>query len=281
MNYSLLFFSTFFLIIISIASVKFLPSRPGEWLNVIKQSPTAGTLQAKDKTGQSVMLTWTLSHVQDPRFKTTMQSICDLTVEAFTPVEINFVKQHPEAIAGLDNAHFKTLEHLFSNGIDKVDWTEATALVAARIRQISDPSRWSDNVLSMFTQCLYVIVTIQDAATKKLIGTATFFIMPGYGYGDIRVTSIAVTPSAQGRGLGKLLMSSIFKVVPWTQRIFLSTRITNETALKGYRSWGFVNDEHPQPNAYHKTDPAHWAFLEYKANQCTILQEAATKLLVS
>lgn len=278
MNYSLLFFSIFFLSIISVASVKFLAPAPKQWLDIVRQSPSLGTLHGTDKAGQSITLNWTLSHVQDPRFKPTMQSICDLTVEAFTPVEIEFVKQHPEAMQGLDNAHFKALEPLFTNGIDAVDWAQATKVVAERIRQISDPSVWGDNVLSMFTQCLYVIVTIQDHAANTIIGTATFFVMPAYGHGDVRVTSIAVTPSAQGRGLGKLLMSSIFKVVPSTQRIFLSTRITNETALKAYRSWGFVHDEHPLPNAYHKMDPTHWAFLEYKAGKSTVLQNVAKTL---
>lgn len=84
---------------------------------------------------------------------------------------------------------------------------------------------------------------------------------------------LCVKPSEQNRGLGKLLMSSIFKIAPDIRRIFLCTRPTNVNALKAYQAWGFVPDLQPIPEA--SLNMAHWEFMEYKAEQSDMLQKLA------
>lgn len=73
-------------------------------------------------------------------------------------------------------------------------------------------------------------------------------------------------PAEQQRELEKLLMSSIFKLVPDTRRIFLHTRTTNEDAIKKYNSWGFVQ---------FPGNLAGWPDFEYLAEKSNTLQQAA------
>ena len=89
--------------------------------------------------------------------------------------------------------------------------------------------------------------------------------------------SFAVAKEHQKHGIGKLLMSSIFKIEPSIKRIFLCTRVTNKTAVKGYSSWGFVNDEKPVLD--HAFNLDHWTFMEYKTEHMNILQQVATTLV--
>ena len=75
-----------------------------------------------------------------------------------------------------------------------------------------------------------------------------------------------VIPSAQNRGLEKLLMSSIFRLRSEVKRIFLHTRSTNQQAISDYEDWGFAEFIGKLPN---------WTDLEYLVEQSDILQKTA------
>ena len=76
--------------------------------------------------------------------------------------------------------------------------------------------------------------------------------------------------SAQNRGLEKLLMSSIFKLRPNAQRIFLHTRSTNQRAIELYEEWGFVQCAGKLP---------HWTDVEYLVEQSSIVQQTSATLV--
>jgi len=116
-------------------------------------------------------------------------------------------------------------------------------------------------------------IVVRDQLTGDLLGFATYMIRANYKYGDAKLMTLGVDPLYQGRGLGKLLISSIFAIVPNIQRIFLCTRVTNEGALGAYRSWGFVTDNDPVMDYPFNGD--HWSFLEYNAQACSTLQKVA------
>jgi hypothetical protein len=102
-------------------------------------------------------------------------------------------------------------------------------------------------------------------------------IRANYAAGNVKVMIFAVDVAHQKRGLGKLLMSSIFKLIPDIKRIFLCTRVTNDTAFNAYRSWGFVKDENPVLD--HEFNLDHWMFMEYKIEQSDALQNLAASLV--
>ncbi|MFC1842614.1 GNAT family N-acetyltransferase, partial [Candidatus Dependentiae bacterium] len=138
----------------------------------------------------------------------------------------------------------------------------------ARIKQLHemDCSKFS-------AEDMYIFVKLRNKETKKLLGFTTFLIKPEYPQNSVKDMSIGVIPEAQGRGLGKLLISSIFKIIPTVKRIFLFTRVTNDNAIGAYKAWGFTKDLHPiqDPNFMFKKE--HWESLEYKVENSDKLQK--------
>lgn len=95
------------------------------------------------------------------------------------------------------------------------------------------------------------------------LGAIQFFITPAFEEGSIKAALFGVLPEAQNRGLEKLLMSSIFKILPDINHIFLHTRSTNQRAIALYKEWGFVEIAGKLPN---------WTDLEYRVEQSKALQ---------
>ena len=138
-----------------------------------------------------------------------------------------------------------------------------------------DTSTIPEETAKVLAKDIYFIVTVKQRDTGARLGFITFLIRPDYASGDIKVTSIAVAPKEQNRGLAKLLMESIFRIDPTIKRIFLCTRVTNEYALNAYRSWGFTKDPNPTQDPHYKFNLNHWTFMEYKTDQSNVLQEIA------
>ncbi|MBT3455757.1 GNAT family N-acetyltransferase [bacterium] len=243
-----------------------------KWLEHLKQTTKlSGQFEGKDKTGVSVVFDWARLNVQSPEFAETLKSIGDVTSKAYVPVESGFLRANPNL--EFDDHYLKQFEAFFLNGHENVDWTAVGEKVQQVIKQFysMDHSKFSaDN--------MYFFVTVKDKKTKEMLGAIIFFVMPEYPYGDVKCTSFAVLPSAQGRGLGKFLMSSIFIIIPDLNRIFLCTRPTNANALNAYRAWGFVDDVNPIKEPYFKANTNQWASFEYKVNSSDILQRIAKTL---
>ena len=167
----------------------------------------------------------------------------------------------------------------FKQALAAKNWKRVAALMPVVIKQIyvMDYAAFAKAGFGIANR--HFFVTAKDGETGKLLGFVEFFVTPNYPAGDIKCSSFAVAPEAQNRGLGKLLMSSIFKIVPECKRIFLSTRITNDVARRAYTAWGFVPDTNPIQEPFFKQNPAHWMFFEYKVDSCSKLQEAAKYLV--
>ena len=128
---------------------------------------------------------------------------------------------------------------------------------------VFDPSKFNDQIINLYKNDRVFFISAIDGATNKTIGFITFLIRQNYTQGDVKVMSFAVEPNHQKRGIGKLLMSSIFKIEPTIKRMLLGTRVTNKAALHAYRSWGFVLDEKPVLD--HAFNLDHWTFMEYQS----------------
>jgi ribosomal protein S18 acetylase RimI-like enzyme len=242
--------------------------RPKTMNNQNSPSNSSGSFNAKDKKNNALTLNWHILTSMSAQFVPTMNQIADLASQAFTSVEFDFLQAHPEAVAG--ERLYQSIAPLFQNNAS-IDWPAVKARVYTIINQLYTKTDWS----KFGTDDQYIIVTAHDQESDALLGFITFFIRPAYSYGDCKVTAMGIIPQAQNRGLGKLLMSSIFKIIPETKRIFLTTRVTNEKALAAYRSWGFNLDANPLQEPDHNFNPAYWIFMEYKAAKSDVLQETA------
>ncbi len=263
--------------------------KKSEWLNHVNEitnSKPSGVFQTKDKHGKPVVLEWKKLTVQSSDFSKTMKSLCGIACAAYTPVETQFLETHSDP--NVHDEYCKPFEVLFKNSpqepewqsfknaLKAKDWPKVEAMMPLIIKQIyiMDYSTFGSS------PDLHFFVMAKDGETKTLLGFIEFFITPAYASGDIKCPSFAIVPSEQNRGLGKLLMSSIFKIVPSAcKRIFLSTRITNTTAQTAYCAWGFTKDENPIQEPYFKQNPEHWIFMEYKLGQTDKLQKTAATLI--
>ena len=241
-----------------------------------KENKQFGSYNAHDKNGKAVILAWQKTTLFSPEFATAMKKVWPIARDAYTTVEMQFLQAYPEVVGTED--YFKPFEPLFKNGISAVDWSKAEEIMQTLLKShfIFDASTLGTDIIAQYTKDICYVVTIKDPQTNTLLGFITFMKRASYAPGDIKVMSFAVDQKQQKRGLGKLLMSSILAILPQIKRIFLCTRVTNETALKAYRTWGLTTDEHPIMD--HAFNLKHWTFLEYKPEKSDVLQKVAAIL---
>ena len=94
-------------------------------------------------------------------------------------------------------------------------------------------SQWEDELTNPKRICLGVI----DLETKKLLGLCSAWLI----IDELHITSLAVLPTEQRKGLGKLLISNLIKYpkVLRTNHMYLEVKETNEQAKAFYKSMGF------------------------------------------
>ena len=90
-------------------------------------------------------------------------------------------------------------------------------------RELTDPKRICTGVL--------------DLETKKLLGLCTAWLV----IDELQITSIAVDPLYQRKGIGKFLISDLIKrsYSLGTNQIHLEVKDTNNPAKAFYKSFGF------------------------------------------
>ena len=231
----------------------------------------SGSFFTHDKLGIPVTLEWHKTNIISPDFAAYMKNVWNFARDAYMPVEMDFLKTFPEVVG--TEPYFAPFEPLFAQGLSNIQWNKVEKTMESLLKShfVFDPSQFPPQMIEMFTENVALFVTIKEQSTKTTLGFITFLMRKKYPVGDVKVMSFAVNIHHQKRGLGKLLMSSIFNIIPDVKRIFLCTRVTNNTALHAYRTWGFVIDKNPILD--HEFNLKHWTFMEYKADQCDILQK--------
>jgi len=239
-----------------------------EFVNQLFAKKSFGIFAAKDKKGSPVFLEWEKATVKDPAYSKNMKEIADVACRAYTDVEVGFLKSFPQVVQSQD--YYREFREFFKNGIEQVDWMFVEKQMYAQIKQLyeMDCSQFSG-------KDTYVFVKVKDQKTKELLGFTTFLIKPEYPQKSVKDISIGLVPQVQGRGLGKLLISAIFKIIPQVERIFLCARVTNDRAIRAYNVWGFAHDLNPLQDPNFTFEKEHWVSLEYKVQNSDILQNIA------
>jgi len=237
----------------------------------------SGQLFVKDKHGAPVVFEWFKTSIVSKDFAVAMKDTWSFARNAYTPVEMQFLKAFPDVVG--KEPYFKQFEPLFASRVENVDWNAAEGIMEEILQGhfVFDPTQLPEEIIKTYENDNAFFVTAKDQAADKTIGFITFLIGANYAVGDVKVFAFAVDVAHQKRGLGKLLMSSIFKIIPDIKRILLATRVTNDIALKAYGSWGFGKDENPIVDHDFKLD--HWLYMEYKVEHVHTLQNVAAGLL--
>ncbi|MCK4265037.1 GNAT family N-acetyltransferase [Candidatus Babeliales bacterium] len=258
--------------------------KPSEWINHIDEiiiSNSVKSFLSKDKFGKEVILEWIKTDMLSPKYSSAMKSVWKIACQTYTTIEMDFLKAHPEVVGS--DAHFKPFESLFKAGINNVDWN----LVKEKMQNILkgififDSSIYSNEMKKSLENVRQIFVSLKDKENGKQLGFITFLISPKYKHGYVKSIALSILPKEQNRGLGKLAMSSIFKIIPQTKSIFLCTRITNQKAKNAYLNWGFVENRKliSTENQY-TFNKDHWIFMEYKSKEADVLQKLSKKIVV-
>jgi GNAT superfamily N-acetyltransferase len=233
------------------------------WISFAQQTvPQSGKLSTHDTMGTPVILKWTIYNPTTPEFTQALRGTSEIFIQTYTYQEVEFARKRPEAVP--TEMFLKGAAPLFENGLGKVDWHKVEEHVRTTMEQFfttNDFAQWA----SPHDLALFVIA--KDNTEGKPFGAIQFTITPDYEYGTVRIGLTGILSSAQDRGVEKLLMSSIFKILPSVTRLFLHNRPTNEKALAFYKKWGF------KPLAGTKAD---WPDFEYVTESSNVLQKAAT-----
>jgi len=184
---------------------------------------------------------------------------------------MRFIKAHPEEILA-DKGD--PLYPLFKNGVESVDWKLVEEKQSTAIRSGWWLKNAEDVVMRELANTIIFFVEAKDHATNKSLGFIGCGINADDPQGAVAVEPLAIAPEEQQRGLGKLLLSSIFRLLPGVTYIRLGTNKTNDVAIAAYTALGFT--QRPAD----PTDPKNTkVIMEYQAEKSDILQKTATSLV--
>ncbi len=243
-----------------------------EHVNNVTAHQKSGQFSVVDKKGTSLIFEWEKIETSNPAFLPKMESLSDILVQAYTPVTVKLLQKHPEIVSTV--TLFKQLEPFFKNGIDSIDWNIITEKIKIGSRQFFV----SEAVTGYGQQDISWFVVAKDK--DEPIGFVQFLLSPELQYGTIRVKNLMLLPAAQHRGIGKLLISSIFKILASVEikQIILSTWQVNEQAIAAYTSYGFKKYEDKNRIIEPDSIDAYECHFKYITDQSDLLQKEAEKL---
>lgn len=223
-----------------------------------------GILKAKDLFGAPLQLVWEEVDVTTHRLNEILANNSPLFAQTYVTMELQFASQHPEAVT--TEMFLKPFESFFKDGVEAVNWKQLEKALYAQLVQFFSTTDFAKYLAPGERQWF---VTAKDTNTGQALGTVQFLVLPEFQAGIVKVAMFGIDSSATERGIDKLLLSSIFKLLPGVSRIFLHTRITNESMLNGLSEWGFVPFAGPL---------AYWRDMEYLTVSSDQLQKVAENI---
>lgn len=190
------------------------------------------------------------------------KEVSELAAEQLAPLEVEFLRAFPQA---LDQELFLcSSSSFFKKGYENVEWELVEESVKSSIKQfyLADLSVFGEALIQPLLNDIYFHVTIKDES-QQLLGFALFSITPSLPKGTVKVINL-VSVNADTRSL---LLNSIFKMAPETDRLFIYIRPTSENLIKEFLSWGFSKKDNPPIDPNHKINHDYLLYLEYNVLQ--------------
>ncbi|MCS5710634.1 GNAT family N-acetyltransferase [Candidatus Berkiella aquae] len=219
--------------------------------------------KVKNTLGKTVLLEWEYLEPDSPQFNQKIRSLSDILVHTYTQMELQFSQTYPQAVP--NEFFLKSLAPFIKAG-ENIDWLLIEAKIKDIFQQFFATTDFSQFAKSNET---YLFIVAKDLETGNPLGLIQFLISPEFGDDVVKVCYFGIMPIAQNQGLDKILMSTIFKLLPDTRRIFLHTRSSNQKAIETYRAWGFKQFNESTPN---------WPDFEYITKNSTQLQMLALEV---
>lgn len=224
-----------------------------------------GSFLAQDSLNNSIILEWEEVSGHSDRLAEKIKSISSILAASYAQTEVVFARQKPELVS--TDFMLKSLAPFLVHGAQNVDWNSFQKKTESLLKDFFSTFDW---VKSSGAHDINFFVMAHEKKTGQSLGVIQFFITPEFELNTIKAALYGVIPSAQNRGLEKMLMSSIFRLRPHITRIFLHTRSTNQQAITDYQNWGFTQFAGVLPN---------WTDLEYLAERSDTLQKVSDCLV--
>jgi len=241
----------------------------GNWLSSIGTTRrSTGHFVFNEHVNREIIFEWDRMNILSDTYREMMKKLSDTIVSAYVPIEMAFLRKYPEIATTIE--FFKPFQFYFEGGINNANWGLIEAKMDEELRKLAreDQQPFFDES----DAALFVVCKETDGTP---MGFVQFNICSSYPFGTVRLARMAIVPEKRHRGYGKLLVSSIFNIIPHVDHIFLYTRPTNEIAVNAYLSYGFyrssgvANDPLVQQG---------YVKMEYSINRSNILQRASRQL---
>lgn len=208
----------------------------------------------KHKVGtHSFLVEWAKLPLLSDEFAERMQSMADLGTDSFLQVELDFVKQLPEAFD--QDPTLYPLKGMQSRKLERT--------MRERISQMFylKPKDFPIEMREQMGEAYYYFVTVKEEGSDDILGFITFLSGGPIPLNEYKITVLAVDPAHRRKGLGKCLIQSIYRVGVEPRRVFLSTRPSNIAAINLYKKCGFVHDREIEDNSPEPFIRNHWVHL--------------------
>ncbi len=226
-------------------------------------------LEVSDTSDTPVIFELQKIDLESQQFAELIPDLSIVYAKAFTPFAVEFLKAHPDVITTVSD--YRPFEPYFKKvGIANVNWS----FVHEKIQE-AEEKNFQTKELELPKNTIGWIITALDFETREKLGFLIFSVSTTDPYGNIHINAIGFTPVAQRRGLGKRIMSSLFRFLPDISRIYLRVLEANTAARKAYHSYGFRQyTPERMPEKRDDYDP-YSLYLEYKTDQSNVLQKIA------
>ena len=244
-----------------------------EWLAHIKKTtPEEGSFATKDEQGKSITIEWKRTDILSPHLAYFKKSISGLAAGGCSG-RIAIFTRAPRG--GAQELFLNACVPLLKNEVETSDWAAIEEIIQTSIEQfyLTDLAKFGPDVIKPLMDDLYFFGTVKNTGEEQICGFIMFAITPALPYGNIKVINLLARSKECGRGLEKALLSSIFRIIPQTERIFLFVRPTNGIALEMYKALEFVPDLDLFLDPNHKVNVNYLTPLEYRTKPGHILQE--------
>lgn len=233
------------------------------WLDRVNRflgAKQSGEFLAKDKQGNFVTLEWEKAIPKQQSYFDAIKKVSDLYCLSRIDVQLDFWRRHPEKCP-------ESLKAFIKEDMKNIDLNLVKEKACALGKLVFSSDDFSD------TDDLVFFVNLRDKKTNEMLGSVIFGIGGEYEYGDIFIRDIVSKPEARDRGLGKLMASSIFKILPELARVRVYVLDTNKNAMMVYSSWDF-HKEVVDP----KTCKEARVLMGYDIEKSRLLQQVAANL---
>src|SRR5581483_1482142 len=167
----------------------------------------------KDNSGIPILVEWYQTDIQSPVLVAFKKNICELASQILAPIEVQFLRAFPQAAS--QELFLKPCTPFFERGVEDVNWSEVEEKIKSTIKQfyLTDLSKFGAHVIKPLLDDIYIFATAKEKISGKLLGFFMSSITPALPYGSVKVINLGISENERNRGLDRLLLSSLFKII--------------------------------------------------------------------